>query len=258
MMHYSILRSHLILVSILISFAATAQSRDIPATPDSISAAFNNNNVVLNWRYNAAQNIDGFIIQRSINGTNSYSTIGTVQANARSYTDASFVNNSVNNYRLRSFKDSLYSYFSNIVSVSIGNAPFAMTNGTFTKCGVTFYDPGGSGNYFSGRYTTTVRPSTVEGKVRISFSEFNVGYGDSLQIYNGSSVSSSLLGSYSGSVLPPDLESTAPGGELTFVFNSNNAYGLPGWKAFITCYKPLDKPTTLRAKADSLNSVQLT
>ncbi len=229
---------------------------DVLAVPDSVTAAIVNNNVTVNWRFNTFQNVTGFAIQRAINGTNLFATIATVGAGVRSFIDTAYINNAFNQYRIRSFRDSLYSDYSGITSVSIGNAPFIMTNGTFTKCGVTFFDPGGPGNYSAGYYTTTIRPATAGNKVQVAFSEYNTGY-DYLYIYNGPSSSSPLLGVYNYYTTPTVLQSTAPGGELTFVFNPYYSNSYSGWKAFITCFKPVTPPGNLAANADSLKVVHL-
>ncbi|MCW3110203.1 MAG: C-terminal target protein [Segetibacter sp.] len=231
---------------------------DALARPDSVTAAIDNNNVVVKWRFNTFQSISGFKIQRAINGTNVYANIATVGAEVRSFTDARYINNSLNQYRIRSFRDSSNSDYSDVASVAVGNAPFIMSNGTFTKCGVTFFDPGGQNNYNSGYYTTTVKPEGTGDKLRIAFSEFNVSSYDSLKIYNGPTPSSPLLGSFTGITLPPVLESSAAGGELTFVFNTSYYNTAPGWKAYISCFRAIAPPTNLSAKNDSLKNVHLT
>ena len=137
----------------------------------------------------------------------------------------------------------------------------------YTTCSGTFYDSGGSGSSYSNdeNYTVTFYPSTVSGKVRLTFTSFVTedSY-DGMMIYDGNSTSASLIssglgtgsnsttcpagswrGSLSGATLPKSaggangvVTSTATDGSLTIVFKSDGATLGSGWAATVSCYSP--------------------
>ena len=124
-----------------------------------------------------------------------------------------------------------------------------MQNGTFSKCGGTFYDSGGpDGGYQSGEnYTLTLIPSTPGAKMKCNFMQFDLWPWDYLNIYDGPDGSATLIGSFTGNTVPAalvDLEASASNtsGALTFNFASEkkkaSSYGL-GWTAGISCVSPL-------------------
>ncbi|MBL7137415.1 MAG: C10 family peptidase [Bacteroidales bacterium] len=57
--------------------------------------------------------------------------------------------------------------------------------------------------------------------VTISFLRFDLASGDELNIYDGDSASDPLLGTYSGSALPPDVSTTGPAMYVTFITNGS-------------------------------------
>lgn len=230
---------------------------DVLARPDSLSATLTNNVINVSWRFSSTQSIEGFHIERAVNGFDNFVTIAIVSPDVRNFTDSSYTNNSLNQYRIRTFRaDSTFSTYSLVASVPVGNAPLVMTNGSYSTCASTFFDPGGQGNYSSGNYIMTLRPATTGNKLQVSFSLFNTY--DYLYVYNGPDASSPLLGVFYGTTLPPVLQSTAAGGELTFVLNASYSSGAPGWKANVTCFKPVSSPSNLIAAIDSLKRVRLT
>src|SRR5574343_440923 len=88
-------------------------------------------------------------------------------------------------------------------------ATYNMANGTITiTCPGphTFYDPQGTSNYNNSQdYTLTVYPSTAGQCVRVSFTSFTTESSlDYLRIYDGPNSGSPLLGTFSGSTLPPN------------------------------------------------------
>ncbi len=112
-----------------------------------------------------------------------------------------------------------------------------VNNQTITTCSGTFYDSGGPSYNYRDREDYKVTFTAGNGGHIIvsfaSFSLFNWGCDDYLKIYNGSSTSSSLIGTYCGSNSPGTI--TSSGSSLTFVFHSNIAATSGGWKASITC-----------------------
>jgi hypothetical protein len=116
-----------------------------------------------------------------------------------------------------------------------------IVNNTITtaQCSGTFTDMGGTlGNYRNGEnYTFTIAPSGAT-SVTLTFSSFNTESGfDFLRIYDGPSTASPLIGTYSGTTLPPAF--TSSGGALTIRFTSDNAQIRAGWVANWTCQSSL-------------------
>ena len=105
-------------------------------------------------------------------------------------------------------------------------------------CGGVFTDSGGAnGSYSNGEnITTTICPDSFGGAVLVSFSSFAVeGNFDFLKVYDGVSMNAPLIGSFTGSTLPPNLQATSTDGCLTFVFTSDTSTTLAGWVANISC-----------------------
>lgn len=114
-----------------------------------------------------------------------------------------------------------------------------MSNGAvITSCSDNFYDSGGpSSNYADNENKTfTIYPSTPGSKVTVSFSSFYLeDYYDYLYIYNGSSTSASMIGSYTSTYGPGTITSTAADGSLTFQFISDAYVNTSGWSATVSC-----------------------
>ncbi|MCF6130284.1 fibronectin type III domain-containing protein [Flavobacterium sp. AS60] len=129
-------------------------------------------------------------------------------------------------------------------------------------CGGNFVDTGGpTGNYNNNaNITTTICPTSPGDLVTVEFTSFNLETGfDQLRIYDGDNTAAPLLGTYSGTVIPPTYTSNAANGCLTFVFTSDGSGTRAGWTSNVTCAPaPLcRKPTTLTTSALSSNSVNL-
>jgi hypothetical protein len=102
---------------------------------------------------------------------------------------------------------------------------------TITNASGTLYDTGGAnGNYGSDERTVwTIAPSTLS-TVSLQFSFFALENDyDKLYIYDGNTVNSPLIGSFTGSSLPPNIQSTS--NAITIEFRSDCATTLGGWVA---------------------------
>lgn len=118
---------------------------------------------------------------------------------------------------------------------SLASAPFT-TQTAPPVCGGNLVDSGGiAGNYSNNENTSTTVTPTAGNVATITFTAFNTQAGDTLTIYNGPNTSSPVLAVLSGATLPGSYTSTAPGGELTFVFTSNATGVSTGYAASITC-----------------------
>lgn len=151
------------------------------------------------------------------------------------------------------------------------NTPFQNT--TFNVCvstpppppnycgGVHFYDSGGAtGDYAnSENTTTTICPSNPGDVVVVIFNSFNLENNfDNLRIYDGSNTSAPLLGTFTGTNLPPQFISTATNGCLTFNFTSDTSVVRPGWDATILCVPPPACPQPNSLSVSGVNATGAT
>lgn len=125
----------------------------------------------------------------------------------------------------------------------IGATPnVLMSNGSMNTCNAKFYDSGGPDNDYglNENFVMTFYPGFPGAKVKINFNSFNVEPNstcswDYLQIYNGTSVNSTLVGTYCGTTIPPAFTATNPDGAITIKFKSDGVVTKPGWDADISC-----------------------
>ncbi|RAR72841.1 fibronectin type III domain-containing protein [Flavobacterium aciduliphilum] len=163
--------------------------------------------------------------------------------------------------------DTAYQYW---VRADCGNGTFSPWTGPFLfttavcvpGCGTIFTDPGGqNGNYANNaNVTTPICPVNPGEQVTVTFTAFNTQLNnDLLKVYNGNGTSGTLLGTYSGTTIPPAITSSSPDGCLTFVFTSNASTVAAGWVANVTCALApgCQKPILLTAPSASItyNSV---
>jgi hypothetical protein len=105
-------------------------------------------------------------------------------------------------------------------------------------CGSTVYDSGGAGGNYSNneRRITTYCPPGPGEAVTLTFSQFNTEGGfDFFYVLSGSGTGGTLLGTFSGTTLPPSITSPDPSGCLTIVFFSDGSANRPGWSAQVSC-----------------------
>ncbi|MFU8843835.1 MAG: M14 family zinc carboxypeptidase [Bacteroidales bacterium] len=128
---------------------------------------------------------------------------------------------------------------SSYITVSI---EYFMQTTTVTTCTGLFYDSGGpSANYANNEdYTMIFTPDLPGAMIKAQFTMFDLEYHascnyDWLRIYDGSSVSAPLIGTYCGTSSPGIIEADNPEGALTFVFHSDQSVTRPGWSAIIAC-----------------------
>ena len=116
--------------------------------------------------------------------------------------------------------------------INVEGQIYLMSGNSITTCSGTWYDPGGSANYSNNQDITQTIYSTGN-HLSINFSAFSLAAGDYLYIYDGSSISSPLLSTRTGTILPPEMISS--GNCLTFRFISNSSGVSSGWIAAISC-----------------------
>ncbi len=125
---------------------------------------------------------------------------------------------------------------------------YVMTSGTRNVCSGKFLDPGGTGNYAVGSGQTYVQTFTSYSgqQIRAAYNFFNVNGnngGHWLDVYDGPTTSSTLIGSYNNFNFPPAaFQST--GSSLTFRFRATNvnAGANAGFDFTISCFtgSPID------------------
>lgn len=113
---------------------------------------------------------------------------------------------------------------------------FTMKNGSATTCFGQFFDSGGSDGYYpEGEDIEFVLNSAQEGAVlELRFIEFSLNGNDWLEIYDGNTKESPLIGKFN-SKNPIQFNIKASSGSLTFVFHSEKGSSGPGWQAKIVC-----------------------
>lgn len=114
--------------------------------------------------------------------------------------------------------------------------PTPMTNTTLNSCDLLYADPGGLNDYPNNMdMIQTIHSDPLEpGVLNMEFMEFSLNMGDSLWIYDGSTIYNSLIGCYTENNTPPTL--TATSHSLTFRFKSNQVDSTSGWLARISCH----------------------
>lgn len=109
-------------------------------------------------------------------------------------------------------------------------------------CDLNVSDSGGpTGNYGNNEvYEQTFCPVNPGDVVAIDFTAFATqANNDFLTIYNGPSIASPVLGTYSGGQLPPGFISSHASGCLTIRFTSNASVVAAGWQISVSCGPPL-------------------
>lgn len=129
-----------------------------------------------------------------------------------------------------------------------------MHAGEETTCSSLFYDDGGpNSNYSDNRnYTLTFFPDTEGAKIKVDFISFNTESNyDYLKIYDGTSTSSAMIGSYTGGNSPGTVVASNAQGALTFNFTSDSYSSEPGWEAVVSC-SGLPLEVYAQAESDTL------
>ena len=125
--------------------------------------------------------------------------------------------------------------FSSALRAQIYTLNSALNGTTVSTCSGNFYDSGGSSGAYSNNenYTVTFCSSTAGKKMQITFTAFALESGnDYMEIYDGSSIASTLIGTYSAAS-PGTI--TASNTCLTVRFKSDFSNTAAGWAATLSC-----------------------
>lgn len=130
-------------------------------------------------------------------------------------------------------------------SAWVGSATFTtanldvvnMTGGSISTCNAKFYDSGSfSGSYSNNENSTYTFTSNSGTNLKVVFNSFVTEPNfDFLSIYDGPTVGSTLLGTFSGSQIAAGQAFYSSGTSLTFKFTSDISITPAGWDANITC-----------------------
>ncbi|MCK8481468.1 DUF7619 domain-containing protein [Psychroserpens algicola] len=132
----------------------------------------------------------------------------------------------------------LFPLFALLFSLFSFSQEITMQSGSWTECNFLLTDSGGSNaNYESNEnLTLTLCPQEDSNYVSINFMEFSTQLdADVLSIYDGDSVNSPLIGSYSGTSSPQYIAADNATGCLTLNFVSDSSGTTTGWLAEVIC-----------------------
>lgn len=112
------------------------------------------------------------------------------------------------------------------------------TSSVDSVCSGSFYDSGSGGAAYGNgeRLTQTILPNDSTKFLRIDFpSDFSIGKGDSLFVYDGNDTLASLLAVYTQNNQFEQINAQQAGAGLTFQFTSDASVTSSGWQAAISC-----------------------
>ncbi len=134
-----------------------------------------------------------------------------------------------------------------------------ISNGSVNTCSDTLYDSGGDiANYSNNEsFVYTICPDSIGKQSNLYFSSFDLGSGDMLCIYSGSTTSSELIGCYMNDEL--DSVNILHGNAcLTLEFTSDGANTGSGFVAYMVCSpfcQGIESSLTSTPDADSSNII---
>ncbi len=127
-----------------------------------------------------------------------------------------------------------------MLSLFASGQTYNMTNGSVNTCSGTFYDSGGSGGTYglNENFTMTFCAVSALSTLTFDFTAFRTNdAGDVLYVYDGPTIASPLIGSYTGN-LGAFGTITSTGNCITFRFVSDGSGVRNGWAANISCNTP--------------------
>lgn len=121
--------------------------------------------------------------------------------------------------------------------------------GPLQTCNAYFLDPGGQGPYEANEsYVLTVCPDLEGAFMQVDFSSMDLGAGGELVIHAGPDITGTVIATSASEDLTTFvIQSTDPGGCLTFAFTAGTGNGHAGWAGYLQCYLPCDVPTGVSA-----------
>ena len=124
-------------------------------------------------------------------------------------------------------------------TIEDNDATIIADGATINTCSGSFFDSGGNFATYGPNedITYTICPDSPGSEININFTFFDVESNfDSLRIYQGTSTTGTLIGTYDNTTPPTTtIKSSDASGCLTFRFVSNNSVQQNGWAAAISC-----------------------
>jgi hypothetical protein len=209
-------------------------------SPANAVAGLCNSGVVLNWTAPITGSAPtGYSVYLGTNNPPNNVINGTNVGNVLTYSAPSLLPNTTYYWQVVPFNSAGQATGCTIRSFTTSSNCFIQTtNGNFTGCSGSFFDPGGSAANYpnSNSSVTTICPSSAGQYLTATFNSFQLeSCCDFLKIYNGNSITAPLLGTYTGTTLPSCISATGGSGCLTFQFSSDGSVTYTGWDATITC-----------------------
>lgn len=115
-----------------------------------------------------------------------------------------------------------------VVNMPGGNGDITQSN-----CNGVLYDSGGNLDYLPNSFSTVVIQVPVGSTIQLNFLSFAFAAGDNVRIYNGPTTSSPIIGTYSGTNLPPAI--TSSGNAITIRESTNGAVSNDGFHLEWSC-----------------------
>lgn len=120
------------------------------------------------------------------------------------------------------------------LSICVSKAQTCSGVTTFTPCTANIDDGSLGANYSDNLTCVFLIQPTGATSITLNFTAFNIESGyDFLEIHDGPNSAAPLIGTYSGTTLPPSIVST--GGSIWMYFTSDGSYNYSGWSASYTC-----------------------
>jgi PKD repeat protein len=115
----------------------------------------------------------------------------------------------------------------------VTNMPVGTANTTVNNCSGELYDSGGNLDYLPSNFSVVTIQGGAGNTIQLDFLSFEFAAGDNIRIFDGPNTSSPVIGTFSGTNLPPTITST--GSALTIRESTNAAIAKSGFHATWSC-----------------------
>jgi N-acetylneuraminic acid mutarotase len=224
-----------------------------------VISKFKENSLTINFSPNLTNYADGYYLERS----DELDPSVFVPIDTFAYTEKSFTDNNLEIGKWYSYRIKAYNKFGNTISKPVKGRPgdVCIFNGAITTDNATILDENGYDvdYYHCNTSKLTIYPQTIGNKISVVIDELNVYSNDTIYIYNGASITSPLLGKYTGKTVPDELFcGNNPDGCITILSKTNCSWSggdYSGFKAIATSNKYF-RPSQLKA-APSVTNIKI-
>ncbi len=114
--------------------------------------------------------------------------------------------------------------------ITYGRNPTCTGRTILSNPSATFVDGSGTGNYANNQLCSWLIAPPCATNINLNFTQFNTEEGyDGIIVYDGNNTSAPILGSFSGTSIPPNI--TSSGGQMLVVFVSDYSVNFQGFTA---------------------------